>query len=140
MADGPAAADSVSAARALAATLVEALETRLDLAATELAQERLHLARQCIEAALALWALTVGVLLAALALAWAGAPEHRALVLAALGGVFVGAGAVAGWRCRERARRKPPLLDATRQALRADAAALRPGAADPSLDPGGRAP
>lgn len=112
-------------ARDIAATLVDMVQTRLDLAATELAQERLHLVRQCAVALAALWALAVGAVLVALALASAAAAEHRTLVLALLGGFFVGAGVLAAWQWRAQSRAKPGLLDATLATLRADAAALR---------------
>jgi uncharacterized membrane protein YqjE len=113
------------AARDIAATLVDMVQTRLDLAATELAQERLHLMRQCVVALAALWALAVGAVLVALAVASAAPAEHRTLVLALLGGFFVGAGAIAAWQWRARSRAKPGFLDATLATLRADAAALR---------------
>jgi uncharacterized membrane protein YqjE len=109
----------------MAATLVDMVQTRLDLAATELAQERLHWARQCVVVLITLWALAVGVVLVALALAPTSTTEHRTLVLALLGGFFVGIGAVAAWQWRARSRAKPGLLEATLGTLRADAAALR---------------
>ncbi len=118
----PTARDS---AAEIAATLVDMVQTRLDLAATELAQERLHWARQCVVALTALWTLAVGAVLVALALASASAAEHRTLVLALLGGFFIGIGALAAWQWRARSRAKPGLLEATLATLRADAGALR---------------
>jgi uncharacterized membrane protein YqjE len=112
-------------ARDIAAALVDMVQTRLDLAATELAQERLYLVRQCIVALAAMWALAVGVVLVALALVLASAAEHRTLVLALLGGFFMGAGAFTAWHWRARSLAKPGLLEATLGTLRADAAALR---------------
>lgn len=115
-------------ASAIAATVLDMVQTRLDLAATELAQERLHWARQLIAVAAALWALAVGVVLVALALASASAAEYRSVVLALLGGVFLAAGAWAAWGWRSRARAKPALLEGTLSTLRDDAAALRQSA------------
>lgn len=112
-------------ARDIAATLVDMVQTRLDLAATELAQARLHLLRQCAAALAALWALAVGAVLMALALASASAAEYRTLVLALLGGCFLAAGAWAAWQWRARSRSKPDVLEATLATLRADADALR---------------
>lgn len=112
----------------IAATVLEMVQTRLDLAATELAQERLHWARQFIAVTAALWALAVGVVLVAVALASAAAAEHRSVVLALLGGIFLAAGAWAAWYWRSRARAKPALLAGTLGTLREDAAALRQSA------------
>jgi uncharacterized membrane protein YqjE len=123
----------------IAATLVDMVQTRLDLAATELAQERLHWARQCVVALITLWALAVGVVLVALALASASAAEHRTLVLALLGGSFVGIGALAAWQWRARSRAKPGLLQSTLATLHADAAALR-GSSAAAASPTGSAP
>jgi len=119
-------ADAASAARALGATLIDVVETRLELAATELAQERLRLARQWLDATLALWTLAVGVVFAGAAFALASPPAQRAATLAVLALLFIATGMWAVWRWRLRARRKPPLLDVTLRTLRDDAAALRP--------------
>jgi uncharacterized membrane protein YqjE len=110
---------------AIGATVIEMVQTRMELAATELAQERLHWARQLIAVSVALWASTVGVVLIALALALASGTEYRAVVLALLGGIFLGAGAFVAWGWRNRALAKPALLQGTLDTLREDAAALR---------------
>lgn len=128
MSDEAAGSDTVSAARNVAATVLEMVQTRLDLAATELTLERVRLARQFMDATLALWALAVGVMLLAVALALASAPEQRVPVLSALGGLFVGIGAIAVLRWRSRRHKRSALLEQTLRTLRADAAALRPGA------------
>jgi uncharacterized membrane protein YqjE len=119
----------------MAATAIDMVQTRLDLAATEMAQERLHLMRQCAVALAALWALAVGAVLMALALASASAAEHRTLVLALLSGCFLAAGAWAVWQWRARSRSKPDLLEATLATLRADADALRGVASTGSATP-----
>jgi uncharacterized membrane protein YqjE len=120
-------------ARAIAATFVEAACTRLELGATELAEERVRLAQQALAAIVALFCLGVGIVLAVMALAWWVGPEQRVTVLA----VAAGAGlAVAVWalaRWQRIVRQRPPLLQETLSQLRADARGLAaaPGRATP---------
>ena len=107
------------------ATGVEIVQTRLELAAVELTEERVRLAQQLLGATLALFALGVGLVLGIVALAWGIAPESRIWVLGAASAAFVviGAGACARWRWLQRQRR--PLLHDSLALLRADVAALR---------------
>lgn len=128
MAEDRSRGDAATATRALGATLIEVVQTRLDLAATELAQERARLARQWLDATLALWTLAVGVVFAGIALVLAGPPAQRAAAMGGLAALFIGAGVWTGWRWYVRATRKPALLELTLRTLRDDAAALRPAA------------
>jgi len=112
--------------RRLAATLIDLARTRIELGATELAEERLRLAQQALAVLLALQALGVGVVLGVLGLAWWAGPQHGAAVLGA-GAALALAGALAAllrWRRIQRAR--PPLLHDTLAQLQADARALAP--------------
>lgn len=98
--------------------------TRLELAATELEEERLHWAGLALWAALTICLLVVGTVFAGLLLVllfWNG---PRELALAVLTAAFLGAGAVSAVTWRRKARAKPPLLGATRAELRLDAAML----------------
>ena len=115
-----------SAARGLAATALDIGQTRLTLAATELEEERLRLARQalCITAAFVFAALGIGC--AALAFALLAPPADRPLRGACLAAGFLGAGALAGTAWWWRASRRPPLLQATLEELRKDCAAIAP--------------
>jgi uncharacterized membrane protein YqjE len=112
--------------RGIAATLVEMLHTRLELAGTELAEERLRVAQQALATAVALFCLGAGLVLAVLAVAWWAGPEHAAAVLGAAALTLLGAagGAMAWWR--RLVAQRPALLQETLLQLRADAQALAP--------------
>lgn len=107
--------------------------TRLELAGVELAEARARLVRSLILVGLtlllALAALIVGSL-GVVAWFW---DTHRFAAIFVLTLVYAGAAALAWYRYVALARDAPPVFAATLGALRADAAALRPGAArDPS--------
>jgi uncharacterized membrane protein YqjE len=113
----------LSARRVLAAVL-EIAHTRLQLASTEIEEERLRLTELMVWAALALFSLFVGVVVTALlvvVLVWDG---HRELALALLSAGFLGIAAGAAFKCASKARAKPPLLAATLAELRRDREAL----------------
>lgn len=112
--------------RVITATLIEMLHTRLELAGTELAEERLRLAQQALATAVALFCLGAGLVLAVLAAAWWAGPQHAAAVLgaAALLLIAAAAGAMVWWR--RLVAQRPPLLQETLLQLRADARALAP--------------
>lgn len=115
-----------ASARRVAATVVELVRTRIELAATELAEERLHWSQQALTLLAAAWCLGCGLVLAVLGLAWWAGPAHGAQVLG-LAAALLWALAVAGWlHARRQARRKPPLLHHTLEQLSADAKALAP--------------
>ena len=110
----------------MAATIVEIVRTRIELAGVELAEERLRLAQQALAATLALFCLGVGLVLAVLGLAWWAGPDRGALVLGAGALIlFAAAGLAFAWWQRIVAGR-PPLLQETLTQLRADAQALAP--------------
>lgn len=109
----------------LLATLLEIAQTRLDLAATEFAAERVHWAEQTLGAALALMACTGGVVLGVIALAWWCEPAQRVGVLAGGGALLVAIGAGLVLHLRRQRRRHTPLLHDTLALLREDVAALR---------------
>jgi uncharacterized membrane protein YqjE len=112
--------------RGIAATMLEILHTRIELAGTELAEERLRVAQQALATAVTLFCLAAGLVLAVLAVAWWAGPQHAAAVLgaAALTLLAVAGGATAWWR--RLVAQRPPLLQETLLQLRADARALAP--------------
>jgi uncharacterized membrane protein YqjE len=113
-----------ASARRVAATLIEIAHTRIELGATELAEERARLAQQALVVTAALFFLGVGLVLGVLALAWWAGPQDgaRVLGLAALVALVMAAAAVMVWQRIVRGR-PPPLHDTLTQ-LRADARAL----------------
>jgi uncharacterized membrane protein YqjE len=114
----------LGAARAVVASLIDIGQTRLQLASTELEEERLRLAELLLWAAGALFFLGIGIVLAALLLVlvfWDG-PRVLVLALATLACLALGAGMVVTWR--RKARAKPPLLATTLAELRRDRDAL----------------
>jgi uncharacterized membrane protein YqjE len=113
-ADGAAAAGGLGdAAQQLLASLIALGRTRLELAAVEIEEERLRLARLMIGAVVALFLLFVAVLLLAAWVVMLFAPADRMAVLGGLGVVFLGAAALAGWRWQRLARNRPGFLQAT---------------------------
>lgn len=110
--------------RVVAGAVVALAATRLELAATELEEERLHIAELLLWAALALFCLGVGTVFAGLLtvlLLWDG---PREVALGALTAAFLAGGALAAGAWRHKAARKPRLLAATLAELRSDGAAL----------------
>lgn len=115
-----------ASARRVAATVVEVLRTRLELGATELAEERAFWAQQVLTLSCALFCLGSGLVLGVLALAWWAGPAHAATVLG-VSAALLWAAAAWGWlRWQRLARAKPALLGDTLALLRADAQALAP--------------
>lgn len=121
----------LGSARAVLAGLVEIGQTRLQLAATELEEERLRLAELLLFACATLFLLGVGLVLAALLLVLVFWDDARMLVLALEAALFLGLGAGLGVAWRRKAAAKPKLLETTLAELRRDRNALQPGPAAP---------
>jgi uncharacterized membrane protein YqjE len=114
----------LGAARAVAACLVDIGQTRLQLASTELEEERLRLVELLLWAIGALFFLGIGLVLAALLLVlvfWDG-PRVLVLAIVTIAILALAAGMVVA--LRRKARAKPPLLAATLAELRRDRDAL----------------
>lgn len=110
----------------LAATLLDIGHTRLQLAATELEEERLRLVQQIISASCALLFGGLGLLLTSAWIVLASPAEQRLLVLGWLIGLFLLLCALGLWRWWHLAVHKPPFLHATLTELQKDMACLRP--------------
>lgn len=114
----------LGSARAVLVALLDIGQTRLQLAGTELEEERLRIAELLLFATASLFFLGIGIVLATLLLVllfWDG-PRVLVLALAAAGFLAIGAGLAAAWR--RKARDKPPLLAATLAELQRDREAL----------------
>lgn len=114
----------LDSARAVLVALLEIGQTRLQLASTELEEERLRVAELLLFATAALFCLGVGVVLATLLLVLLFWDGPRVLVLALATAAFLGAGAAMAAAWRRKARGKPPLLAATLTELQRDREAL----------------
>jgi uncharacterized membrane protein YqjE len=110
--------------RAVLVGLLEVGQTRLQLASTEIEEERLRLADLLIWATFSLFFLGLGVVFAALLLVLLFWDGPREWVLAAVTAFFVGLGLWAGLTWRHKARSKPPFLSATLGELKRDRDAL----------------
>ncbi|WP_374675659.1 phage holin family protein [Ideonella sp.] len=117
------------AAQRVVADVIDIGRTRLELATLELEQERLRLARLWLGATVTLFLLFVGVVLAAAWIVLLCPPAWQATALGGLTAVFLGAAALAAWRWKAEAERRPPLLHGTLAELHADEKALRGEAA-----------
>lgn len=113
------------AAQLVVADVIDIGRTRLELATLELEQERLRLARLWMGAAVTLFLLFVGVVLAAAWIVLLCPPAWQATALGGLTALFLGAAALAAWRWKAEAERRPPLLHGTLAELREDEKALR---------------
>ena len=114
----------LESARAVAGAVLALGCARLQLASTEVEEERLRLAELLLWATVALFFLGLGLVFAALllvVLAWNG---PREIVLAALAAGFLGVSAWSAVTWRRKARAKPPFLVATLAEFRHDAAVI----------------
>ena len=98
--------------------------TRIELAAVELDEARLRIARLFVAAAITLFLLGTGLVLAMAWLVLWCDPAQRVVVLGSLAGACVLAGLVSAWRWQAMAASTPPLLQATLAELARDRAAF----------------
>lgn len=116
-----------AAMRDLLAALLDIGRVRLELASTELQQERLRLAELLIYAVLALFFVSTGLVIAAILIAVLFWDSHRVAALAGEAALFLVLGGWLGHAMRRKARQRPPLFAATLDELRRDGEALRQG-------------
>jgi uncharacterized membrane protein YqjE len=117
----------LGSARQVVAALLEIGQTRLQLASTEIEEERLRVAELLLYATMSLFFLGIGAVFAAMLLVVVYWDGHRELVLGGATALFlaVGLGMAAIWR--RKSRRKPGLLHATIVELQRDRDALQGG-------------
>jgi len=121
----------LGAARAVAACLVDIGQTRLQLASTELEEERLRLVELLLWAIGALFFLGIGLVLAALLVVLVFWDGPRLLAMALVTVAFLALGVGLAMALRRKARAKPPLLATTLAELRRDRDALLGARAEP---------
>lgn len=126
---GSAAAESsglLASLRRLAATLVAVFQTRLELLATEVEEERVRLGRLLLLGAAAAFFLALGMLtltLFVIVLFW---DTHRLLVAGLLAALYLGAGLAIAFAARREARARPRLFAASLSELAKDRERLNP--------------
>src|SRR4030066_2585238 len=99
--------------KTLSASLVSIVHTRLELLSTDVAEERERLISLLVMGLVVLFCLGVGIVLLAILIAVAFWESHRLMALGGLTGIFLAAGAGAGWLALHKARTRPPLVDAS---------------------------
>mgnify|MGYP003542628211 CR=1 FL=1 len=125
MLDAPTQSGLLRAARGVLTELVVLGHTRLQLASTELEEERLRLVNLLVYAVAALFCLGLGLVLGSVltvVLLW---DTHRVLALASLTALFLLFGVSMAWVGYRKSACKPRVLSATIDALQRDAQALR---------------
>lgn len=106
--------------RRLAGTLLAAVQTRLELVATDIEEERAWIARMAILAALAGFCIALAVNLVVLFLVVLFWDANRLLAIGALAGLFAALALALGVAARRTAARRPRLFSATLAELRKD--------------------
>ncbi|TSA12376.1 MAG: phage holin family protein [Betaproteobacteria bacterium] len=128
MADGEGAAARgglLHSIRRMAGSLLGAAQTRLEILATEIEEERLRLEQLLLIALAAAFCLAFGVALAiALAVLYFW-DTHRLFTVGLLAAAFLGAGVALGWVLRAKVTSRPKPFAVTRGELAKDGALLR---------------
>lgn len=106
--------------RNLAATAVGVLQTRLELLATEVEEERLRLLQIVTWAAISIFLLALGILMATSFLVVVFWDTHRVLVTGLLAVLYLGLGVAAGLAARSRARGRSKLFSGSLAELAKD--------------------
>ncbi len=113
---GPGAARSpglFASLRNLAATLIAAAQTRLELLSAEVEEERLRLLQLLLTALIALFFSALGIVMLTLAVAALYWDTHRVLVMILFAVLYLGIAVIFGLVMRSRARTKSRLFSAS---------------------------
>jgi uncharacterized membrane protein YqjE len=109
----------------LAQTLLGAAQTRLEILATEIEEERARLEQMLLVAAAAAFCLAMGVVLCIALIVLYYWDTHRLLAVGVLAAAFLGAGVVLGLILRDKGKSRPKPFAITRSELAKDRAMLR---------------
>lgn len=127
MAESREAEGLLASLKTLTSTLVEVVQTRLELLSTDVAEERARLTAILISAMVALFCIGVGVVLLAIFVVVLFWDTHRLLTLGLLTGLFL-AGGISLWIvAMHQLRNKPRLFDASISELARDREHLSSG-------------
>lgn len=99
--------------KSLTLTLVDVVQTRLELLSTDVAEERTRLTAILISAMVALFCIGVGVVLLAIFVVVMFWESHRLLTLGLLTAIFLGSGIGLWSVAMHKLRNKPRLFDAS---------------------------
>jgi uncharacterized membrane protein YqjE len=113
--------------KALSSNLLAIVQTRLELLATDVAEERERLMKLLVMVLIALFCLGVGVMLLALLIVVALWESNRVYALVGMIAFFLIAGAGVGWTAVQWSRRQPRLFDASITELSKDRQDLTSG-------------
>lgn len=109
----------------LAATLVAILQTRADLISTEIEEERERLKEMILLTVVALFCVSLGVLLFTLLVVVVFWDTHRLYVLGGFSIFYLALGLFVGWIARKKGLDKPKFLSATLSELAKDRERLK---------------
>ena len=101
-------------------TLLDMVQTRLEILGTEISEERYNLTRLVVVALAALFCLQTGLMLAVLYVVLAVSPENRLAAIGIASLALLLAAAVAALWMRAWLKSRPPLFGATIAELRKD--------------------
>lgn len=118
------AAGLLESLRGLGKTLLAVLQTRLEIFASEIDEQRALLARVALLSGIAAFCLGLAVILLVLFVAVLFWDTNRLLAIGAMAGVFLAGGIAAGLMLVGTIRRRPKLLAATLAELRKDSSKL----------------
>jgi uncharacterized membrane protein YqjE len=118
--EGGTSAGLLGSVRTLATTLVAALQTRVELLATEVEEERIRLTRLWLLVTVALFLFVLSVLMATLFVVVLFWDTHRLGAIGVLFLLFVLGGCTLAWYARKEALAKPRLFSATLTELAKD--------------------
>jgi len=109
----PAGSGLFASLKALSANLLGIVQTRLELLATDVAEERERLISLLILVLVSLFSLGVGVVLLVLLVVVVFWESHRLYALGGMIAFFLIAGAGVGWLATQKLRNSPRLFDAS---------------------------
>jgi len=109
----------------LAQTLLGAAQTRLEIFATEIEEERVRLEQMLLYALAAAFCLAMGIVLCVAFVVVYYWDTHRLAAVGSLAAGFLGTGALLGWMLRNMAKARPKPFAITRGELAKDRAMLR---------------
>ena len=115
----------IGSLRTLAASLVGIVQTRLELLANDLEEERVRTLQLVVLAAVAFFCAAVGLLLVTAWVVVAFWDQYRLATLAALALLYFGVAAVALWLLRTKAAQRTKLFSASLAELRRDSDLLK---------------